>query len=39
MVIMRYEPLNLLTQLQREVDRLFATSRFADAENGHRLVD
>ena len=39
MVIMRYEPLNLLNQLQREVDRLFDTSRFGDAENGHRLVD
>jgi HSP20 family protein len=34
MAIVRYEPLNLLNQLQREVNRLFDTSRFGDEETG-----
>ena len=39
MALMRYEPLNLLNQLQREVNRLFETSRLGDEETGHMLVD
>lgn len=39
MALMRYEPLNLLNQLQREVNRLFDTSRFGDEEGGHILAD
>ena len=39
MTLMRYEPLNLLNQLQREVNRLFETSRFGDEESGHILAD
>ena len=39
MALMRYEPLNLLNQLQREVNRLFDTSRFGDEETGHMLAD
>jgi len=39
MALMRYEPLNLLNQLQREVNRLFETSRFGDEETGHMLAD
>ena len=39
MALMRYEPLNLLNQLQREVNRLFETSRFGDEESGHMLAD
>lgn len=39
MNLMRYEPFNLLNQLQREVNRLFDTSRFGDEEAGHMLVD
>ena len=35
MALIRYEPLNLLNQLQREVNRLFDTSRFGDEETGH----
>jgi HSP20 family protein len=30
MAVIRYEPLNLLNQLQREVNRLFDTSRLGD---------
>ena len=39
MTLMRYEPLNLLNQLQREVNRLFDTSRLGDEETGHMLAD
>ena len=39
MALMRYEPLNLLNQLQREVNRLFETSRLGDEETGHMLAD
>lgn len=39
MALMRYEPLNLLNQLQREVNRLFDTSRLGDEETGHMLAD
>lgn len=39
MALIRYEPLNLLNQLQREVNRLFDTSRFGDEETGHTLAD
>ena len=38
MNLMRYEPFNLLNQLQREVNRLIDTSRFGDEEAGHMLV-
>ncbi len=38
MAIVRYEPLNLLNQLQREVNRLFDTSRFGDEEAGNLLA-
>lgn len=34
MAIVRYEPFNLLNQLQREVNRLFDTNRFSDEETG-----
>jgi HSP20 family protein len=39
MTLMRYEPLNLLNQLQREVNRLFETRRLGDEESGHVLAD
>ncbi len=39
MAIMRYEPIQLLNQLQREVNRLFETSRSGDEETGHVLAD
>lgn len=39
MALMRYEPLNLLNQLQREVNRLFETSRLGDEEMGNMLAD
>jgi HSP20 family molecular chaperone IbpA len=39
MTLMRYEPFNLLNQLQREVNRLFDTNRFGDEETGHALAD
>lgn len=39
MAIVRYEPLHLLNQLQREVNRLFDTSRSGDDENGQLLAD
>ncbi len=39
MAIMRYEPFQLLNQLQREVNRLFETSRSGDEEAGHVLAD
>ncbi len=39
MALMRYEPLNLLNQLQREVNRLFETSRLGDEETGNMLAD
>lgn len=32
MTIVRYDPFNVLNQLQREVNRLFDTSRFSDEE-------
>jgi len=35
MAIVRYEPFNLLNQLQREVNRLFDTSRFGDEETSN----
>ncbi|MCC8986171.1 MAG: Hsp20/alpha crystallin family protein [Candidatus Contendobacter sp.] len=39
MTLMRYEPFNLLSQFQREVNRLLDTSRFGDEETGHSLAD
>lgn len=39
MALIRYEPFTLLNQLQREVNRLFETSRFGDEESGHILAD
>ena len=39
MALIRYEPWNLLNQLQREVNRLFETSRSGDEEAGHMLAD
>ena len=39
MALMRYEPWNLLNQLQREVNRLFETSRVSDEETGNILAD
>ena len=38
MTLMRYEPFNLLSQFQREVNRLLDASRFGDEETGHSLV-
>jgi hypothetical protein len=32
MAITRFEPFNLMNQLQREVNRLFDTSRFGDED-------
>ena len=37
--LMRYEPFNLLSQFQREVNRLLDASRFGDEETGHTLAD
>lgn len=39
MNLMRYEPLNLLNQLQREVNRLFDANRLGDAEASHLMAD
>ena len=39
MTLMRYEPFNLLSQFQREVNRPMDTSRFGDEETGHSLAD
>lgn len=40
MTLMRYEPLSILNQLQRDVNRLFeTTSRFGDEEHSHMLAD
>ena len=39
MAVVRYEPFHLLNQLQREVNRLFDTSRSGDEENGQLLAD
>ena len=39
MTLMRYEPFNLLSQFQREVNRLLDASRFGDEETGHSLAD
>lgn len=39
MALMRYEPFNLLNQLQREVNRLLDTGRFGDEEAGNILAD
>jgi HSP20 family protein len=39
MAIMRYEPFNLLNQLQREVKRLLDTGRSGDEEAGNLLAD
>jgi HSP20 family protein len=39
MAIMRYEPFNLLNQLQREVNRLLDTGRSGDEEAGNLLAD
>jgi HSP20 family protein len=39
MTLVRYEPLNLLNQLQREVNRLFDTSRVGNEENGLMASD
>ncbi len=39
MAIMRYEPFNLLNQLQREVNRLLDTGRAGDEEAGSILAD
>ncbi len=38
MAVIRYEPLNLLNQLQREMNRLFE-NRLGDEESGHLLAD
>lgn len=39
MNLMRYEPFNLLNQLQREVNRLLDASRFGDEESSHLVAD
>ena len=39
MALMRYEPFNLLNQLQREVNRLLDTGRLGDEESGNILAD
>ena len=40
MNLMRYEPFNLLNQLQREVNRLLdSSSRFGGEEGGHLVAD
>ncbi len=39
MALMRYEPFNLLSQLQREVNRVLDTGRFGDEEAGNILAD
>jgi HSP20 family protein len=39
MTLVRYEPLNLLNQLQREVNRLFDTSRVGNEESGLMASD
>lgn len=38
MALMRYEPFNLLNQLQREVNRLLDPNRTGDEEAGHVLA-
>lgn len=38
MAIVRYDPMNVLNQLQREVNRLFDTNRFGDEEAGGGLT-
>ena len=38
MALMRYEPFNLLNQLQREVNRLLDSGRIGDEEAGHVLA-
>jgi len=38
MALMRYEPFNLLNQLQREVNRLLDPNRAGDEEAGHVLA-
>ncbi|RUQ27954.1 MAG: Hsp20/alpha crystallin family protein [Candidatus Competibacteraceae bacterium] len=39
MTLMRYEPFNLLSQFQREVNHLLDVGRFGDEETGHGLAD
>lgn len=39
MALMRYEPFNLLNQLQRDMNRLFDASRRGDEETGNLLAD
>ncbi|HOB62832.1 MAG TPA: Hsp20/alpha crystallin family protein [Candidatus Competibacteraceae bacterium] len=39
MALMRYEPFNMLNQLQREMNRLFESSRRGDEEGGQLLAD
>lgn len=39
MTLLRYEPFTFLNQLQREVNRLFESSRTGDEETGHILAD
>ena len=39
MALMRYEPFNLLNQLQRDMNRLFESSRRGDEETGQLLAD
>ncbi|MBE2294232.1 MAG: Hsp20/alpha crystallin family protein [Phycisphaerales bacterium] len=39
MALIRYEPFNLLNQLQREMNRLLDTGRLDNAEAGHVLAD
>lgn len=39
MTLLRYEPFTFLNQLQREVNRLFESSRTDDEETGHILAD
>jgi HSP20 family protein len=39
MTLMRYEPFNLLNQLQREVNRLLDSGRLGEDETGQLLAD
>ena len=39
MTLMRYEPFNLLNQLQREVNRLLDSGRLGEDESGQLLAD
>ena len=39
MTLMRYEPFNLLSQFQRDVNHLLYAGRFGDEGTGHGLAD